>query len=124
MSLIETVPDVFALYFWRIYRNLGQISSSIGEYGETVAYLLKSIAWFDRDKRIDPVHLSSLHQLLANAYKGQKQLNKAETRYLLAWHLLNQQGRVSISNKAYLTNDIGLVYNSQQKFAQALPYLR
>jgi signal transduction histidine kinase len=123
LSLIETNPDVFAMYFWRIYRNLGHISSLIGQYGEAVTYLQKSIAWFDRDKKIDPIHLSDLHRSLANAYTGQQELNKAETHYLLAWNLLNQQPSVSVSNKAFLTNSIGQVYNSQQKFAQAIPYL-
>ncbi|RYD95930.1 MAG: tetratricopeptide repeat protein, partial [Sphingobacteriales bacterium] len=111
-------------YFWRIYRNLGHISSSIGENGEAVAYLQKSIAWFGKDKKIDPVHLSDLHRILANAYKGQQQLAKAEIHYLRAWDMLNQQPSVSISNKAFLTNDIGLVYNLQQKFTQAIPYLK
>ena len=124
LSLIETTPEVYALYFWRIYRNLGHISSSIGENGEAVTYLQKSIAWFGKDKKIDPVHLSDLHRILANAYKGQQQLAKAEIHSLRAWDILNQQPRVSISNKAFLTNDIGLVYNLQQKFTQAIPYLK
>jgi two-component system NarL family sensor kinase len=124
LSLIETAPEVYAMYFWRIYRNLGQISISIGEYSEAVGYLQKSIDWFGKDKKIDPVHLAELHRILANAYKGQPQLNEAETHYLLAWSLLNQLGKVSISNKAFLSNDIGQVYNSQQKFAQAIPYLK
>jgi signal transduction histidine kinase len=111
------------MYFWRIYRNLGDISSCIGEHSEAVAYLQKSITWFDKDKKIDPVHLADLHRLLANAYKGQQQLTKAETHYLVSWDLLNKQKKASISNKAYLTNDIGQVYNSQQKFSQAIPYL-
>lgn len=123
LSLIETVPDVFAMYFWRIYRNLGHISSLIGEYGEAVTYLQKSIAWFDRDKKIDPIHLSDLHRSLANAYQGQQQVDKAETHYLLAWDLLNRQRNVSISNKAFLTNGIGQVYNSQQKYTRAISYL-
>lgn len=124
LSLIETSPRVFALYFWRIYRNLGHISGSIGEYGDAVVYLQKSLAWFDKDKKIDPIHLSDLHRSLGQAYQDQQQLAKAETHYLLAWNLLNQQRNVSLSNKAYLTNDIGLVYNLRQKFAQAVPYLK
>lgn len=122
LSLIDTAPGVYAMYYWRIYRNLGKISSAIGEYGEAVAYLQKSIAWFDKDQRIDPVHFASLHQYLADAYKRQRQFGPAETHYLLAWDLLNKCNP-SISNKAYLTNDIGQLYNSQQKFAQAIPYL-
>ncbi|GAB3221586.1 tetratricopeptide repeat-containing sensor histidine kinase [Spirosoma arcticum] len=122
LSLIETSPQVYAMYYWRIYRNLGNVSMSIGEYGDAVAYLQQSIAWFDKDKKIDPVHLASLHQYLATAYKQQPQLDKAETHFLLAWKLLNQS-KASISNKAYLTNDIGRLYNRQQKPAQAVPYL-
>ncbi|WP_040005702.1 tetratricopeptide repeat-containing sensor histidine kinase [Fibrisoma limi] len=124
LSLIETEPDVFDLYFWRIYRNLGHISLAIGEYGDAVSYFQQSIAWFNRDKKIDPVHLSDLHRALGYAYKGQQQLTKAETHYLLAWNLLNKQRNITISNKAYLTNDLGLVYNLQRKFMQAIPYLR
>ena len=123
LSLIDTSPDVFGMYLWRIYRNLGRISGSIGEHGEAVTYLQKSIALFDKDKKISLIHLADLHQSLANAYKGQQQLTQAETHYLLSWELLNRQADVSISNKAYLTNDIGLLYNSQRKFAQAVPYL-
>ncbi|GAB3496527.1 hypothetical protein GCM10027341_15460 [Spirosoma knui] len=123
LSLIETAPVEFALYFWRIYRNLGHISSLIGEPGEAVSYLQKSIIWFDRDKKIDPIHLADLHRSLASAYKGQQQINKAETHYLKAWELLNQQRSVPISNKAFLTNAIGQVFNIQQKFTQAIPYL-
>ncbi|WP_162390522.1 tetratricopeptide repeat-containing sensor histidine kinase [Spirosoma endbachense] len=123
LSLVETGPDKFDLYFWRIYRNLGHISNMIGEYGEAVTYLQKSIAWFGRDKKIDPIHLSDLHRSLASAYKGQQQINKAEAHFLLAWNLLNQQPSVPVSNKAFLTNAIGQVYNSQQKFTQAIQYL-
>ncbi len=123
LSLIDTSPTVFGMYLWRIYRNLGRISGSIGEYGEAVTYLQKSLALFGKDKKISLVHLADLHQSLANAYKGQQQLTQAETHYLLSWDILNRQADVSISNKAYLTNDIGLLYNSQQKFAQAVPYL-
>lgn len=124
LSLIEPAPGPYSLYFWRIYRNLGQINHELGEYGEAVAYLQKSIAWFDKDKKIDPVHLSDLHRILANAYQGQQQFTQAETHFLLAWDLLNRREKVSISNKAFLTNDIGQVYNSQQKFDQAVPYLK
>ncbi|GAB3321002.1 hypothetical protein GCM10027299_14890 [Larkinella ripae] len=124
LALIERAPKVYGLYFWRIYRNLGQINTLLGEYGEAVAYLQKSIAWFDKDPKSDPVHLSDLHRILANAYKKQGQLARAETHSLLAWELLNRQEKVSVSNKAFLSNDIGQVYNSQQKFAQAVPYLK
>ena len=123
LSLIETSPEVYAMYVWRIYRNLGRICSSIGEYGEAVSYLQKSIAWFGKDKKIDVAHLASLHQYLANAYKGEQQFDKAERHYLLSWDLLNQ-GQASLSNKAYLTNDIGLLYNTRQQFALAIPYLK
>lgn len=123
LSLIETSPHVYAMYYWRIYRNLGNVSMALGEYAEAVAYMQQSIAWFGKDKKIDPVHLASLHQYLAAAYKQQPQLDKAETHFLLAWKLLNQS-KASISNKAYLTNDIGRLYNRQQKPAQAVPYLR
>ena len=122
IALIETSPTQYGMYFWRIYRNLGHISTSIGEYGEAIAYFQKSVFWFDKDKKIDPVHLASLHQYLADAYKRQQQFDKAETHYLLSWNLLNQC-KASMSNYAYLTNDIGLLYNSQHKFAQAIPYL-
>lgn len=49
-------------------------------------------------------------------------MNKAEAHYLLAWGYLSQ-GNAFLSNKAYLTNDIGRLYNSQQKPAQAIAYL-
>lgn len=124
LSLIDTSPAVFSMYLWRIYRNLGHISNSIGEYAEAVMYMQKSIDWFEKDKKISPIHLANLHQFLANAYKNQQELTKAEVHYLLSWKLLNQQRGASISNKAYLTNDIGQLYNSQHKFAQAVPYLK
>ena len=123
LSLIDTSPTLYAMYLWRIYRNLGKISTSIREYDEAVSYLQNSIDWFDKDRKIDPAHLASLHQYLADAYKGQQKLDKAETHYLLSWDLLNKT-EASISNKAYLINDIGLLYNSQQKFSLAIPYLK
>lgn len=123
LDLVETNPELYALHFWRIYRNLGDINHAIGEYGEAVSYLQKSLVWFDKDKKIDPIHRADLHRILANAYKSQQQLAKAETHYLLAWDILNRQEKVSVSNKAFLSNDIGQVYNNQQKFAQAVPYL-
>ncbi|MGA0557889.1 tetratricopeptide repeat-containing sensor histidine kinase [Larkinella sp. VNQ87] len=124
LSLIETAPAVYAMYYWRVYRNLGQISIALGEYDEAAGYLQKSLAWFEKDQKIDPVHRSDLHRILANSYKGQQQWAQAEKQYLLAWELLNRQPQVSMSNKAYLSNDIGQIYNSQRKFAQAVPYLR
>ncbi|GAB3925366.1 tetratricopeptide repeat-containing sensor histidine kinase [Larkinella terrae] len=124
LALIETTPTTYAMYFWRIYRNLGHISSAIGEYSDAVTYLQKSISWFNKDKKIDPIHLADLHRFLANAYIGQKQLNEAEAHYLLSWDFVNHLSKVSISNKAYLTNDIGQLYNLQEKFTQAVPFLK
>ena len=123
LSLIDMAPQQYDLYLWRIYRNLGTISTAIGDYGEAVSYLQKSIVRFGEDKKSDPLHRASLHQCLADAYKGKQQLDNAETHYLLAWEVLKRQ-QASISGKAYLTTDLGLLYNSQQKFAQAVPYLR
>ncbi|MFC5409305.1 tetratricopeptide repeat protein [Larkinella bovis] len=124
LALIESAPATYGLYFWRIYRNLGHINSSIGEFSEAVGYLQKSIVWFEKDKKIDPVHLSDLHRLLAEAYKRQQQLDKAEKHYVISWEVLNQQPKVALSNKAFLSNDLGQIYNSQRKFSQAVPYLK
>ena len=55
LSLIDTALPRYGLYLWRIYRNLGTISTAIGEHGEAVSYLQKSIVWFDEDKKIDPL---------------------------------------------------------------------
>ncbi|GAB4023249.1 tetratricopeptide repeat-containing sensor histidine kinase [Spirosoma koreense] len=123
LALVDTSPEQYGLYVWRIYRNLGKISSTIGEYNDAVSYLQKSIRWFEKDPKIERLHLASLHQYLAEAYKGQKDLENAETHYLLAWALLNQH-KASVSNKAYLLNDIGLLYTTQHKFAQAVPLLK
>lgn len=122
LALIETAPPVYGLYLWRVYRNLGNISNSIGEYDEAVAYLTKSLDWFGQDKKSDPEHLACLHQYLADAYKRSQRLDQAETHYLLAWNLLNR-GQASISNKAYLTHDIGRLYNRRQQPARAVSYL-
>ncbi|WP_420148964.1 tetratricopeptide repeat-containing sensor histidine kinase [Spirosoma sp.] len=123
LALIDTSPEQYSMYLWRIYRNLGRINSSIGDYEEAVSYLQKSIQWFDKDKRNEPSQLASLHQYLADAYKGQSQLAKAETHYLLAWEIF-VHNKASLSNKAYLLNDIGAVYSSQHKFVQAIPPLK
>lgn len=71
LSLIETAPQAYGGYFWRVYRNLGNISNSLGEYGEAVAFLQKSIAWFGKDRKEDAIRLADLHQFLADAYKRQ-----------------------------------------------------
>lgn len=123
LSLIDSSPDLYGMYLWRIYRNLGKISTIVGEYDEAASYLQQSITWFGKDKKIEPIHLASLHQYLADAYKGQKELQKAELQYMLAWAVLNENN-ASLSNKAFLTNDIGVLYNSQQKFDRAIPYLK
>lgn len=123
LSLIDLNPRLYDLYLWRVYRNLGNISTNIGSYEEAVTYLQKSIVWFDKDKKIERTHLADLHQYLADCYKQQQRLDEAETHYLLSWKLLNENG-AQLSNKAYLTNDIGRLYNSQQKPAQAVPYLK
>jgi two-component system, NarL family, sensor kinase len=123
LALIEKNPGLYEMYSWRVYRNLGSINASLGEYGESVLYLEKSIAWFSRDKKGETIHLADLHQLLGNACKQQQQLSKAEAHYLLAWQLISQ-GNATMSNKAYLSNDIGRLYNSQQNPAKAVVFLK
>ena len=123
LSLIDTSPQMYAMYAWRIYRNLGNISNAIGDYNEAVMYLQKSITWFSKDNKSDPVHLADLHQYLADAYKQQQQFDEAETHSLIALELVNRS-KASLSNKAYLTNGIGRIYNSQHKPEQAVPYLK
>ncbi|GAB3899743.1 hypothetical protein GCM10028803_21400 [Larkinella knui] len=123
LSLVEMNPRLYGSYVWRIYRNMGQINCWIGEYDEAVAYLQKSIAEFGKENRNDPTNLADLHQFLADAYKRQGHLDKAESHYLLAWDLLNQNGSW-ISNKAYLTNEIGRLYSSLRKTDQAVWYLK
>lgn len=123
LALVESAPARYERYFWRIYRNLGGISTAIGEYDEAVTYLRKSLAWFDHEDKTDVPSRADLHQHLAEAYLHLDRLDSAETHYLRAWHLL-QRGPSALSNKAFLSNDIGQLYNRQHRPAQAVPYLR
>jgi signal transduction histidine kinase len=122
LTLLERTPQTGDRYRWRVYRNLGNISTALTEYAEAVTYLHKSLDWFAKDPRQDTLHLADLHQYLASAYEQQNQLDQAETHYLRSWKLLNQ-GRAFRSNKAYVSNEIGRLYNRRHQPAQALPYL-
>lgn len=123
LSLVESTPDRYGLYVWRIYRNLGNISLSIGEPDEAVTYFGKSVAWFDRDNPDDLLNLADLHQSLGNACVELQRYDRAESHFLRSWKVLNR-AKAPASNKAYLTNDLGRLYNLQQKPAQAVPYLK
>ncbi len=123
LALIETATPAYDRYVWRVYRNLGTISNSLGEYAEAVTQLQKGLAWFGKDPKRDSANLADLHHLLAEAYKHQKQLDNAEAHYLHAWALLDE-GKASVSNKAYLLNDIGRLYHSQQQPARAVGYFK
>ncbi|AQG80877.1 tetratricopeptide repeat protein [Spirosoma montaniterrae] len=123
LALAETTPELKNYYFWRLYRNLGTISTAIGEYDEAISYLQKAITGFQHDAKSDRIHLADLHKCLADAYKEKRQFDRAETHYLTAWQIVEQM-KASLSSKGYLTNDIGSLYNSLNKPAQALPYLR
>lgn len=124
LALMETAPARYERYFWRIYRNLGSVNTAIGEYEEAATYLRKSLAWFDREDKNDVPSRADLHQHLAEAYLRFDRLDSAETHYLHAWHLLQRGRHGALSNKAFLSNDIGQLYNRQQKPARAVPYLR
>ncbi len=123
LSLIETSPQTFAPYYWRIYRNLGAVNNTIGEHAEATSNFQKSLIFFDKDSKSDPIHRVDLHQSLANSLRNQNQLAEAETHCLIAWELL-QKTNASLSSKAYLTNEIGRLYISQRKPDQAIPYLK
>lgn len=123
LALVESAPARYERYFWRVYRNLGGISTAIGEYEEAATYLRKSLAWFDREDKHDVPSRADLHQHLAESYLQLGRLDSAETHYLRAWGLLQRSG-AALSNRAFLSNDIGQLYNRQQKPAQAVPYLR
>lgn len=123
LSLLETAPQTFAPYYWRIYRNLGAINNTIGEYAEATNNFRKALSLFEKDPKSGPIHLADLHQFLANSLRNQHQLAEAETHCLTAWELL-LKNNAALSNKAYLSNEIGRLYNSQQKSDQAIPYLK
>lgn len=123
LMLLERAPTQGDRYRWRVYRNIGNISTALGEYGEAVTYLRKSLSWFERDPKKDTIHLADLHQHLARAHEEQNQLDEAETHFLLSWKLLNQC-RAFLSNKAYATNEIGRLYNRLHQPARAVTYLR
>lgn len=123
LALVETNPARYGRYYWRIYRNLGGISTALGEHEEATSYLRQSLATFDREDPHDQPSRADLHQHLAEAYLRLDRLDSAETHYLHAWGLL-QNGRAALSNRAFLSNDIGQLYNRRHQPARAVPYLR
>jgi len=123
LSVVDANPKAFRPYYWRIYRNLGNINTALDQPAEAMLSIQKSIHWFANDPKGTAVQLADLHQLLANTYQQRKQLDKAETHYLLAWSMVNR-AEASLSSKAYLTNEIGRLYNSRNQPDKALSYLK
>lgn len=123
LTLVEADPARYDRYYWRVYRNLGGISTAIGEHEEAATYLRKSLTWFDKENKNDGASRADLHQHLAEAYLRLDRLDSAETHYLHAWGLLQGEG-AALSNRAFLSNDIGQLYNRRQQPARAVPYLQ
>ncbi|WP_128545250.1 tetratricopeptide repeat-containing sensor histidine kinase [Larkinella soli] len=123
LSLVETDPAQYDRFRWRIYRNLGSVSMMLDEYEEAATYYGKGIEWFDKDPAGDFINRADLHRNLANAFLHRSRLEEAEKQYLTAWQVLHREP-APLSNKAYLSNDLGQLYQRQKKPALAIPYLK
>ena len=102
--------------------NLGIAHSYLGNYSKALEYLFKALAI--EEKKLGKEHPDVAHSYYNIATVYHKQNNsKAPIYYLLALHYLSEMKSLDQSLFARILNDLGLSYQDQGDYSQALEYL-